>query len=158
MSDTTTAAIISRPFRVGDRVWILAPADAVEEQTKRFVGTLGTVRGFDDGGDPFVEPDAAPDFAHSWHYRPAYLALADTLRPESKTAAVVPDAVPILSATADCASAHWLTIPVPNGWDDVKTWAGRVLEYAGRRYAYSGWNSDRNVAYFRTGLPVARVV
>ena len=70
---------------------------------------------------------------------------------------VVPDSVAVLCAEADPAGVHWLTVSVPRGWDDVVVLTNRVLEYDGRRYAYSGWNSDRNAAYFRTGAPVARV-
>lgn len=148
MSDITTP----RPFRVGDRVRILRPACAVEECTEPFVGTLGTVRRLDRGGNPFVEPDAAPDFEHSWYYQPACLALVDA------PAAVVPDAVSVLSATVDPTGAHWITVSVPDGWDDVRPLTARVLSFEGQEYVFTGWNSDRNVAYFRTGLPVARVV
>jgi len=41
-----------------------------------------------------------------------------------------------------------LTLDVPNGWDDVKHLHGRVVLFAGRRFGFTGWNSDRNHAYF----------
>jgi hypothetical protein len=37
---------------------------------------------------------------------------------------------------------------VPDGWDDVKRLTGRVVLFAGRRFGFTGWNSDRNHAYF----------
>ena len=42
----------------------------------------------------------------------------------------------------------YLTISVPNGWDDVKKLTKKVLEFNGRLYTFTGWNSDRNECYF----------
>lgn len=50
-----------------------------------------------------------------------------------------------------------LTIPVPNGWDDVKPYQNKVLRFEGRVYTFTGWNSDRNVAYFKRAVSVATV-
>lgn len=44
-------------------------------------------------------------------------------------------------------TAH-LTVQVPNGWDDVQNLLNKALSHDGRRYTFSGWNSDRNEAYF----------
>lgn len=41
-----------------------------------------------------------------------------------------------------------LILSVPNGWDDVKRLTGRVITFAGRTYAFTGWNSDHLHAYF----------
>jgi hypothetical protein len=43
---------------------------------------------------------------------------------------------------------HWLTIPVPNGWDDVRPLTAKVLLFGDRTYAFRSWDSDRNEAYF----------
>jgi hypothetical protein len=43
----------------------------------------------------------------------------------------------------------WLYISVPNGWDDVKKICKKVLTYDGRKFLYSGWNSDRNDCFFK---------
>lgn len=43
---------------------------------------------------------------------------------------------------------EFLTIDVPGGWDEVQHMTKRVLVYDGRSFAFSGWNSDQNVAYF----------
>jgi hypothetical protein len=48
-----------------------------------------------------------------------------------------------------------LTLEVPAGWDDVKHLHGRVISFAGRRFGFTGWNSDRNLAYFAGNRPFA---
>lgn len=42
----------------------------------------------------------------------------------------------------------FLTIDVPNGWDDVKKISKKVLVYGGERYTFTGWNSDTLKCYF----------
>lgn len=42
----------------------------------------------------------------------------------------------------------FLTISVPNGWDDVKRLTNRVLQHEGRKFVFTGWNSDRNECFF----------
>ena len=49
---------------------------------------------------------------------------------------------------------EFLRISIPNGWDDVKKLVNKVLTYDGRDFTYSGWNSERNVAYFYRRLAV----
>jgi len=46
----------------------------------------------------------------------------------------------------------WLYISVPNGWDDVKKISKKVLTYEGRKFLFSGWNSDRNDCFFKEEL------
>lgn len=43
---------------------------------------------------------------------------------------------------------HWLTVPVPNGWEDVRPLTGKVLLFGDRTYAFRGWDSDRLECYF----------
>lgn len=47
---------------------------------------------------------------------------------------------------------EFLTLSVPNGWDDVKKICKRVLTYEGRKFLFTGWNSDRNECFFARGL------
>ena len=43
---------------------------------------------------------------------------------------------------------EFLQINVPNGWDDLVKLYNKVLTYEGKDFVYSGWNSDRNEAYW----------
>lgn len=47
---------------------------------------------------------------------------------------------------------EFLTVFCPNGWDDVKKISSKVLVFDGRRFVYTGWNSDRDEAYFKRPL------
>jgi len=42
-----------------------------------------------------------------------------------------------------------LHVDCPNGWDDVKKLTNKVLLYDGKTFVWSGWNSDRNVSFFK---------
>lgn len=42
----------------------------------------------------------------------------------------------------------FLTIDVPAGWDDVSRICKKVLEYNGRKFTFTGWNSDTLKCYF----------
>lgn len=53
---------------------------------------------------------------------------------------------------------YYLTVSVPNGWEDVARLTARVLEFEGRHYGFTGWNSDRNEAYFKSNITVARIL
>lgn len=44
---------------------------------------------------------------------------------------------------------EFLIVDVASGWDDVRKFVGRALSFEGRDFAYTGWNSDKNQAYFR---------
>ena len=35
-----------------------------------------------------------------------------------------------------------------DGWDEVKKLTKKVLLYDGRKFVFTGWNSDRNEIYF----------
>ena len=43
---------------------------------------------------------------------------------------------------------EFLKFKVPNGWDDVKKVSRKVLEYDGKKFIFSGWNSDHNYCCF----------
>ena len=58
---------------------------------------------------------------------------------------------------------EFLTIDVPNGWDDVKKISKKVLSYDGRKFTFTSWNSDTLKCHFvrslLTGIePVATFV
>lgn len=66
--------------------------------------------------------------------------------------------VPILSANHREGVGHFLTIDCPEGWDDVKKISRKILAYEGRNYKFTGWCSDRNVAFFRDNNEFAAIV
>lgn len=43
----------------------------------------------------------------------------------------------------------YIEVSVPNGWDDVKNLSNKVIEVNSLDFSYTGWNSDRNIAYFK---------
>ena len=43
----------------------------------------------------------------------------------------------------------YIEVAVPNGWDDVKKLTNKVIEVNQIDFCYTGWNSDRNIAYFK---------
>jgi hypothetical protein len=43
---------------------------------------------------------------------------------------------------------EYLTIDVPNGWDDVAKLTKKVLNYNGKKFTFTGWNSDTLKCYF----------
>lgn len=47
---------------------------------------------------------------------------------------------------------EFLTVNVPNGWADVRKLTGKVLTYEGRDFAWTGWNSDSNQAYWARNI------
>lgn len=51
---------------------------------------------------------------------------------------------------------HWLEVGV-SGWEGVLALPAG-LAYQGREYGQTGWNSDRNVAYYSTAKRFARAI
>lgn len=70
----------------------------------------------------------------------------------SNTAKIASNLVGVKYALRTDLGTEFLEVEAPNGWDDVQKLVGKVLEYDGRNFRYSGWNSDRNVAYFVRSL------
>jgi hypothetical protein len=56
--------------------------------------------------------------------------------------------VPVVHTVRPEVGLEYLTVETPDGWSDVKKISRRVLEYQGRKFTFSGWNSDRGQAYF----------
>lgn len=52
---------------------------------------------------------------------------------------------------------EYLTIDIPNGWDDVKKLTKKVLRYDGKPFVFTGWNSDTLKCYFVGSNEVATV-
>lgn len=52
---------------------------------------------------------------------------------------------------------EYLTIDIPNGWDDVAKLTKKVLRYDGKPFVFTGWNSDTLKCYFVRSNEVATV-
>ena len=63
-------------------------------------------------------------------------------------ATVLANEVPVKYDERADVGRDFLTIDVPNGWDDVKKISKKVLLFDGRRFTFSGWNSDTMKCYF----------
>ena len=63
-------------------------------------------------------------------------------------ATILPNEIPVRYNVREDVQREFLTIDVPNGWDDVKKICKKVLLFDGRKFTFSGWNSDRNECYF----------
>ena len=64
------------------------------------------------------------------------------------TISVCSNEMPVIYSERPDVGRDFLRIEVPNGWDDVKVLARKVLKYDGRRFTFTGWNSDRNECFF----------
>ena len=64
------------------------------------------------------------------------------------TASIVANKIPVFHTVRPDVNREFLQISVPNGWSDVEKLTNRVLNYEGRDFIFSGWNSDRNECYF----------
>jgi hypothetical protein len=63
-------------------------------------------------------------------------------------ATLAPDEIEVIASVRPEVNRKFLTIEVPNGWDDVKKLCKKVLVYGGERYTFSGWNSDTLKCFF----------
>lgn len=61
---------------------------------------------------------------------------------------IITNAVPVTHTVRPDVGNEYLTVPVPNGWDDVRPLVAKVLLFDGREFTFTGWNSDSNQAYF----------
>jgi hypothetical protein len=67
-------------------------------------------------------------------------------------ATILPNEVAVVYSNRPEVNREYLTVSVPNGWDDVKKIAKKVLTYDGRKFTFTGWNSDTLQCYFVRGL------
>jgi hypothetical protein len=65
-----------------------------------------------------------------------------------KTASIATNKISVSHTIRTDMDREYLTLNVPEGWDDVKNLTNKVLTYEGRDFIYSGWNSDVNQCYF----------
>ena len=63
-------------------------------------------------------------------------------------ATLVPNEIPVRHSVRPDVNREFITFSVPNGWDDVKKVCHKVMLFDGRRFVFSGWNSDRNECFF----------
>ena len=78
-------------------------------------------------------------------------------------ATILPNEISVVYSHRPDVAREFLTIDVPNGWDDVMKICKKVLSYDGRKFTFTGWNSDRNQCFFVRSLhetidPVATFV
>lgn len=64
-------------------------------------------------------------------------------------ATICPNEIPIVShSIRPDVAREFITVSCPDGWDDVKKICKKVLTYDGKKFTFTGWNSDRNEAFF----------
>ena len=61
---------------------------------------------------------------------------------------VLTNEVPVRHSIRPDVGREFLAIDCPRGWDDVKKLTKKVLSYEGRKFTFTGWNSDSNECYF----------
>ena len=69
-----------------------------------------------------------------------------------KNAQILSNEIPVRHSVRPDVGREFLTIDCPEGWDDVKKVCHKVLAYDGRKFTFTGWNSDRNEAFFARSL------
>lgn len=67
-------------------------------------------------------------------------------------AAFNPNEIHVIHTVRPDVNREFLTVSCPNGWDDVKHIKDKILTYDGRKFSYTGWNSDRNECFFAKPL------
>jgi hypothetical protein len=67
-------------------------------------------------------------------------------------ATILPNDISVVYSHRPDVQREYLTIDVPNGWDDVKKISKKVLSYDNRKFTFTGWNSDSNQCYFVRSL------
>jgi len=86
-------------------------------------------------------------------HRHTYSIVAREVHGGPVAATVVKDAIPVL--TVEGVNREMIRVAIPGGYDDVKKYSKLVLDFEGRTYTFTGWNSDTLEAYFKTGGAVA---
>lgn len=60
--------------------------------------------------------------------------------------------IPVTHSIRPDVNREFLCVSCPDGWDDVKKICKKVLTFEKRKFTFTGWNSDRNEAYFAKPL------
>lgn len=63
-------------------------------------------------------------------------------------ATICKNSVPVVHSVRKDVGREYLTVTCPAGWEDVQPLTGKVLVYDGRKFIFTGWDSDKNEAYF----------
>lgn len=66
--------------------------------------------------------------------------------------ATIGSSIPVRHSVRPDVGREFLTVDLPDGWDSAKALLHRVLIYDGREFVWTGWNSDRNEAFFARAL------
>jgi hypothetical protein len=78
------------------------------------------------------------------------------------TATILDKHVPVRHNVRKDVGREYLMLDVPEGWDDVKKICKKVLEFNGKKFTFTGWNSDRNECFFSAPIhgdsQVARIL
>ena len=72
-------------------------------------------------------------------------------------ATISPNEISVVYSDRPDINREFLTIDVPNGWDDVKKLTKKVLNYDGKKFVFTGWNSDDLKCYFVRTNEVATI-
>ncbi len=67
---------------------------------------------------------------------------------EENTATIVKNEISVRHASHPEINYEFLTVHCDGGWDEVKKLTNKVLTFKGRKFTWSGWNSDKNDCYF----------
>jgi len=67
-------------------------------------------------------------------------------------AQILPNEVAVRHSVRPDVDREFLTIDCHNGWDDVKKLTKKVLTFEGRKFTFTGWNSDSCECYFARSL------
>lgn len=63
-------------------------------------------------------------------------------------ASILPNEIEVTHNIRPDVDREFLTIKISNGWADVSKICKKVLLYDGRKFVFSGWNSDTNSCFF----------
>lgn len=63
-------------------------------------------------------------------------------------ATVSQNEIPVRHSIRPDVQREFLEIDIPNGWDDVQKISNKILTFDGRKFRFSGWNSETNKCYF----------
>jgi hypothetical protein len=73
------------------------------------------------------------------------------------TATVSKNEISVVYSNRREINREYLTVDVPNGWDDVAKLTKKVLNYDGKKFVFTGWNSDTLKCYFVRTNEVATI-
>lgn len=68
-----------------------------------------------------------------------------------KFAQIVKNEIPVIHSIRADVNREFLSIKV-EGWSDVQKISKKILEFEGRKFKFTGWNSDDMMCYFARPL------